>query len=156
MQEIYRRCGFDPWVGKIPWKRAWQPTPVFLPGKSHGQRSLAGYSPWGHKESDITEVTKHALTHIPHTHTTHPSQTHTPICAHFVSTYHTHLTHTSYILPCSLFHDLYPLRGIVPITTWSCFLCVHFHLHRKVLEQVAYLKTQKEGRSHKHANECSE
>ena len=38
----FRRCGFDPWVGKIPWRRKWQPTPVFLPGKSHGQRSLAG------------------------------------------------------------------------------------------------------------------
>ena len=43
------RPGFNPWVGKIPWRRAWQPTPVFLPGKSHGQRSLAGYSPWGCK-----------------------------------------------------------------------------------------------------------
>ena len=42
---------FDPWVGKIPWKKEWQPTRVFLPGKSHRQRSLAGYSPWGHKES---------------------------------------------------------------------------------------------------------
>ena len=39
----------DPWVGKILWRRKWQPTPVFLPGKSHGQRILAGYSPWGHK-----------------------------------------------------------------------------------------------------------
>ena len=39
----------------IPWRRAWQPTPVFLPGESHGQRSLAGYSPWGRKESDTTE-----------------------------------------------------------------------------------------------------
>jgi len=38
------RGRFDPWVGKIPWRRAWQPTPVFLPGESHGQRSLAGYS----------------------------------------------------------------------------------------------------------------
>ena len=44
------RPGFDPWVGKIPWRRAWQPTPVFLLGESHGQRSLAGYSPWGVKE----------------------------------------------------------------------------------------------------------
>ena len=43
----------DPWVRKIFWRRAWQPTPVFLPGKSHGQRSLTGYSPWGHKESDM-------------------------------------------------------------------------------------------------------
>ena len=46
---------FDPWIGKIPWRREWLPTPVFLPGESHGQRSLAGYSPWGHKESDMTE-----------------------------------------------------------------------------------------------------
>ena len=53
------RCGFDPWGRKIPWRRKQQPTPVFLPGKSHGQRSLAGYSPKGHKESDTT---KHART----------------------------------------------------------------------------------------------
>ena len=45
----------DPWVRKIPWRSAWQPTLVFLLGKSHGQRSLAGYSPWGHKELDRTE-----------------------------------------------------------------------------------------------------
>ena len=42
-------------VGKILWRRKWQPTPVFLPGESHGQRSLVGYTPWGHKESDPTE-----------------------------------------------------------------------------------------------------
>ena len=51
----YGRTRFNPWVGKIPWRRAWQPTPVFLPGESHGQRSLAGYSPRGCKESDMTE-----------------------------------------------------------------------------------------------------
>ena len=50
-----RRPGFDPWVGKTPWRREWQPTPVFVPGKSHGPRSLVGYSPWGRKESDTTE-----------------------------------------------------------------------------------------------------
>ena len=50
-----RRFGFDPWVGKIPWRRKWQPTPVFLPGESHGQRSLVGYSPQGCKESKTTE-----------------------------------------------------------------------------------------------------
>ena len=50
-----RRCQFHLWVGKIPWRRKWQPTPIFLLRKSHGQRSLAGYSPWGHKESDMTE-----------------------------------------------------------------------------------------------------
>ena len=45
----------DPWVRKIPWRRKWHPTPVFLPGKSHGQRSLVGYNPWVCKESDMTE-----------------------------------------------------------------------------------------------------
>ena len=55
-----KRCWFDLWVGKIPWRRAWQPTPVFLPGESHGQRSLAGYGPWGHKELDTTEATENS------------------------------------------------------------------------------------------------
>ena len=49
------RPGLSPLVEKISWRRKWQPTPVFLPGKSHGQRSLVGYSPWGRKESDTTE-----------------------------------------------------------------------------------------------------
>ena len=44
----------DPWVGKLPWRREWQPTPVFLPGEFHGQRALIGYSPLGHKELDTT------------------------------------------------------------------------------------------------------
>ena len=59
-----KRCksrGFSPWVGKVPWSRKWQPTPVFLPRESHAQRSLAGYSPLSHKELDTTECT--------HTHT---------------------------------------------------------------------------------------
>ena len=47
-------------IEKIPWRRKWQPAPVFLPRKSHGQRSLAGYSPWDHKESDMTEATERA------------------------------------------------------------------------------------------------
>ena len=51
----HKRHGFNPWVRKIPWRRKWQPTPVFLPGKSHGQRSLVGYSPWGQSESNMTE-----------------------------------------------------------------------------------------------------
>ena len=49
------RRGFDPWVGKIPWEREWQPTPVFLPGEFHGQRSLADYSPWGFKENSMNQ-----------------------------------------------------------------------------------------------------
>ena len=53
----YKRCGFDPWVRKIPWHKKWQPTPVFLPGKFHGQKSPAGYSSQGGKQSDMTEHT---------------------------------------------------------------------------------------------------
>ena len=54
--EDSKRRGFDPWVGKIPWRRAWQAAPIFLPGESHGERSLVGYGPWGRKESDTTEA----------------------------------------------------------------------------------------------------
>ena len=53
-----RRPGFDPWVGKIPWRRAWQPTPVFLPGEAHGQRGLAGYSPWVEKRYRYKDICK--------------------------------------------------------------------------------------------------
>ena len=49
-----RKYRFNPWFGKIPWRRKWQPTSVFLPGKFHGQRNLEGHSPWGHKELDTT------------------------------------------------------------------------------------------------------
>ena len=49
------RYRLDPWIGKIPWRRKWQPTAVFLPGKSHGQKGLVGYSSWSRKESDMTE-----------------------------------------------------------------------------------------------------
>ena len=62
------RPGFNPWVGKIPWRSVWPSTLVFLPGKFHGQRSLTSYRPWGHKELDTTEW-------ITHTHT----HTHTPL-----------------------------------------------------------------------------
>ena len=55
-----KRHGFNLCMGKIPWRRKWQPTPVFLPGKSHGRRTLTGYSPWGRKES----VTGTGHTHI--------------------------------------------------------------------------------------------
>ena len=61
-----RRCKrhkFNPWVRKIPWRRAWQPTPVLLPGEYHRQMSLAGYSPEGCKESDTTLETQHACNH---------------------------------------------------------------------------------------------
>ena len=60
----YRRCRwcqFIPWVGKTPWRRKSQPTPVFLPGEFHGQRNLADHSPWGCKELDMTEATEASL-----------------------------------------------------------------------------------------------
>ena len=53
----HKRREFDPWVGKLPWRRAWQPTPVFSPGESQGQGSLEGYSSKDCKESDTTEAT---------------------------------------------------------------------------------------------------
>ena len=63
------RCWFNPWVGKIPWRRKWQPTPVFLPGKSRGQRSLVGYSAWDCRvRHDWAQAGTHAYTHT-HTHT---------------------------------------------------------------------------------------
>ena len=55
MQEMLRDVGLIPGSGRSPWRREWLPTSVFSPGESHGQRSLAGYSAWGHKESDTTE-----------------------------------------------------------------------------------------------------
>ena len=60
-----RDTGLVSQVKKIPWRREWQPIPVFLPGECHGWRSLAGYSPWGHKESDTAEgLRMHACTRV--------------------------------------------------------------------------------------------
>ena len=70
----FKRLQFNPCVGKIPWRRKWQPIPVFLPGKSHGQRSLVSYSSWGHKEPNMTEHPCTPHTHMaihPHTHRSH-------------------------------------------------------------------------------------
>ena len=69
----WRRLRFDPWSRKIPWRRKWQPTQVFLPGKSYGHRTLVSYSPWGWKNQTWIRNWKHARTHT-HTHT------HTLIC----------------------------------------------------------------------------
>ena len=61
----FGRQRFSPWVRKIPWRWKWQPTPGFLPGKSHGQKRLVGYSPWGHKVLDTTErLSTHSHTFI--------------------------------------------------------------------------------------------
>ena len=53
--EMQERHRFDLWIGKFPWKRAWHPIPVFLPGESHGQKSLVDYSPWGLQRIDTAE-----------------------------------------------------------------------------------------------------
>ena len=58
----HRRLGFDPWVQKISWRGTWQLSPVFLPGKSHGQRSLAGYSPWSQSQTWLNQLIMH--THV--------------------------------------------------------------------------------------------
>ena len=57
LKNLPANAGDDLWVRKTPWRKAWQPTPGFLHGESHGQSSLEGYSPWSHRESDMTEVT---------------------------------------------------------------------------------------------------
>ena len=64
----HKRCMFNPWVRKIPWSRTWQPTPVFLPGKFHGQRSLVGFSPGVHNESDMTDCMHTCARAHTHTH----------------------------------------------------------------------------------------
>ena len=92
-----RRC--DPWVRKIPWRRAWQLTPVFLPGESHGQRSLVGYSPWGHRELDMTEWLILSL----HFHMRAPYYyIHQLVLLLLFFTFFLSLTHLSLLIPFSL------------------------------------------------------
>ena len=75
----HTRCRFHPWVGKIPWRKKWQPTPVFLPGISHGQKSLMGYRLWGHKELDMTkQLSTH--THICPINLNADIHTYTQVC----------------------------------------------------------------------------
>ena len=92
-----RRPGFDPWVGKIPWRREWLPTPVFLPGKSLGQRSLLVYSPWGHEESDTTKpLTLSLLFHFKFPNST-PGGQWLPLRSVFKARFHLeygHIEHT--------------------------------------------------------------
>ena len=69
-----KRRGFNPWMGKIPWSRKWQPTPVFLPGKFHGQRSLVGYSPWSAKSQTLMSTHANPICfHVPFASTLYTS-----------------------------------------------------------------------------------
>ena len=109
-----RTPGFNPWVGKIPWRRKWQPTPVFLPGESHGQRSLVGYSPQGHKELDTTEqlhFTKQLHTYI--------TQTKFPVC----NMYMDFLDSVFFLLPKSKMHFL-----LVIFLAFSFLILISFPL----------------------------
>ena len=65
----HKKCRFNPWVEKIPWRKAWQPTPVFFPGESHEQRSPMGYGPQGHKETQLKQLTTQCMHTHTHTHT---------------------------------------------------------------------------------------
>ena len=96
MQEI---LGFDPWIGKIPWRREWLPTSVFLPRKSHGQRSLVGYSPWGHKrvrhdwatkQKQVEEIQAHLI--LFHSTLLHFTDTAFVTSWRFVATLHCQIT----------------------------------------------------------------
>ena len=112
-----RRPRFDPWVRKISWKRKWQPTPVFLPGKSHGLRSLLGYSPRGRKSQrwlnhhqHCHEVTKGwtQLSNWAHSHTCTCVRTHTHTHTHMLSYYCQSVAHPFYHqLPIHMFYNGY-------------------------------------------------
>ena len=99
-----KKCGFDLWVGNIP--RKWQPTPVFMLGKFHGQRNQVGYSPWDHKEWDMTKVTEH---------------THMPMCMNGVGSH-------------ALFQRICPTQGsnlgLLSLLRWQAsFFCFFFFYH---------------------------
>ena len=94
----YQRCRFNPRVWRIPWGRKRQPTPVFLPGKFHRQRSLVDYSPWDCKESDTTECLC-VYTHR-HTHT-YKTQLSVYVCTHTDTHTHTHTQTHGTKIPCA-------------------------------------------------------
>ena len=93
-----RRCSFNPWFGKMPWRRKWQPTLVFLPEKSHGQRSLVDYSSWGHKRLGHNLATKTTIVSNPckhahvHTYSLHTSPASGKTHSHQFSKYNPGIT----------------------------------------------------------------
>ena len=113
---LYRRLGFNPWVRKFPWSRKWQPTPVFWPGKLHGQRSLVGYSPWGHKRVGHDWVRTHT-----HTHTRGPTHPHLQLMGlHLLFQYLPFLLRQSLLLhPIPLFYPVAELIESSDMLTWD-------------------------------------
>ena len=133
----HRRHGFDPWVGKILWRRKWQPTLVFLPGKFHGQQSLAGYNPWGCKESDMTgwlSTHTHTCAHM-HTLTHMCTQTHTGMHAHTHTHTHTHMPRNqSLFLPSQRARSRHPVWK--PCLHMFCLLSANVYFrHRKYKQE---------------------
>ena len=116
----------SPWVRKIPWRRAWLSTPVFLPGESHGQRSLVGYNPQGRKQSDTTEVVQHAHVHA-HTH----ARTHTSykylvysICSTQISVGITCSSYLQYLVKGNLHINIINIQSVHATSLQSCLsLC---------------------------------
>ena len=106
-----RRHGFDPWIRKIPWRRAWQPTPVFMPGESHGQRSLVGYNPQGGTELDAMKwLSRHA-------------------------SMHTHIHTYKYVW---VFIHTY-IFAYTYICVYICMLCVYIHISQCFIHSSAFL-----------------
>ena len=111
-----RRCRFDPWVGKIPWGRKWQPALVFLPGESHRQKSLVGYSPWSHKEWDMTK---------------HLSTQQALVSLRFSFVFPSDLMMLNFFFTCTLIIYIFSL-GKCPLKSFAPFkkaLCVFLLLH---------------------------
>ena len=119
-----RGPGFDPWVGKIPWRKEWQPIPVFLSGEFHGQRSWAGYNPWCCKELDMTEqLTLSLLLSLPLSNCSfYPPP---PVCSQF-SDILSELT-------CSFLY----LRHTFSPASPSLFFTLHFNQH--ILRETFYI-----------------
>ena len=106
----HMRCGFHPWVGKTPWRRAWQPTPVFLPGESQGQRSLAGCCPWGRR------VRHHwARTHTPNSRLSKQNPAHQP---RFLSSWALINTHFATCIPTSSI-DVFRAVAVLILSAWT-------------------------------------
>ena len=117
------RWEFDPWVRKILWRRKWQPTPIFLPGESHGQRRLVGYSPWGCKKLDTTE--RACVRVYTHTHT-HP----------WIS--YIHLNHLVLVVSPETKESEVKVAQLCPTLCHPMDYIVHGTLQARILEWVTF------------------
>ena len=129
-----RRLWFNPWSRKIPWRRKWQPTPIFLPGKSHGQSSLVGYSPWGHKRVRYEWTTTNE----------YHSTTNRPLLCMFSSISISLSTYIQWTWPCAkLREDIW--NNLLPSLTRACRDLMFIHILRYQGKQVASKKYKQRG-----------